>query len=84
MVMMMVVMMMLLMMIGGLDGLRNDLGFTWGRNGCKNVSKMDPEGLRGVILGCVRVTLGGLWSVFEVCARRAAIFRFLGLFWKQN
>ena len=47
MVMMMVVMMMLLMMIGGLDGLRNDLGFTWGRNGCKNVSKMDPEGLRG-------------------------------------
>ena len=63
---------MVLMIIGGLDGLRNGLGFTWRQNGCKNVLKIDPGGCAGMILGCVRVAWRVFGSDFGVCARRAA------------
>ena len=53
-------MMMMLMMIGGLEGWRTNLGFTWRQNGCKKVTQIDLGGCAGVILGCVRVVLAGL------------------------
>ena len=58
----MTMMMMMLMMIGGLKGSRTDLGFTWRQSECKKFAKIDLGGCAGVILGCVRVALAGLWD----------------------